>query len=165
MTDAYIPRPLFPFYSPTRKTFESVDEVKTELKRLDPKAELPPSWQRRLVDFSRAARKLPYEVPSEYREAIRTYQNIHYRPENRDPGPEQEARKEATAEGAVLARQFLPAGARIDGKTLPVDHAPTFPLPILWESSRIKKESSDSIFAILRSSRSHRTQNEPARDL
>lgn len=131
VTDAYIPRPLFPFYPPTRKAFASVEEVRQELKRLDPKAELPPSWQRRLVAFSRAAGKLPYEVPEECRSAVRTYQNIYYQPENRRPEQEQRARNEAAAEGAVLARWFLPAGARVEGKALPFDHAPRFRLPIL----------------------------------
>jgi hypothetical protein len=164
VTDAYIPRPLFPFYPPTRKAFESVDEVKMELKRLDPKAELPASWQRRLVAFSRAAGKLPYEVPREYRETIRTYQNIYYRPENRDPEREQEARKRAAAEGASFARQFLPAGARVDGSTLPIDHEPKLPLPILPEASKIHKRSSNPNSAILRSARSHLTHHGPVHD-
>ncbi|WP_178086988.1 hypothetical protein [Methylacidimicrobium tartarophylax] len=164
VTDAYIPRPLFPFYPPTRKAFESVDQVKRELKRLDPKAELPTSWQRRLVAFSRAAGKLPYEVPVEYRGAIRTYQSIYYRPENRDPEREQEARKWAAAEGASFARQFLPAGARLDGSTLPIDHKAKVPLPILPEASKIHERSSNPNSAILRSARSHRTHNGPAYD-
>lgn len=161
VTDAYIPRPLFPFYPPTRKAFANIDEVRQELKKLDPKAELPPSWQRRLVAFSRAAGKLPYEVPEQYRKAIRTYQNIYYRPENREPQHEQEARKQAAADGALLARDFLPAGARIEEKTLPASHVPKIPLPILREQGRLNKKSSNPNPAVARSFRSH---NGPAHD-
>lgn len=161
VTDAYIPRPLFPFYPPTRKAFANVGEVQRELQHLDPKAELPPSWQRRLVAFSRAAGKLPYEVPSEYRDAIRSYQNIYYRSENRDPEREQEARKGAAAAGARLARQFLPAGARVDGKTLPIGHAPKISLPILPDSGKLEAGSLHPNSAV---ARSHRTQNGPAHD-
>ena len=142
VTDAYIPRPLFPFYPPTRKPFGNVDEVRREIKQLDPKAELPPEWQRRLVAFSRIAGKLPYEVPEEYRAAIRTYQNIHFRPENRQPDNEKRARMEAAVEGAVLARQLLPAGARVGGETLPLDHKPRFRLPILSEPGNLSHKPS-----------------------
>ncbi|QSR84618.1 hypothetical protein [Methylacidimicrobium sp. B4] len=151
VTDAYIPRPLFPFYPPTRKAFADVDEVRRELRSLDPKAELPPSWQRRLVTFCRAAGKLPYEVPEECRAAVRSYQDIYYRPENRQPEQEQKARKEAAAEGAGLARQFLPAGARVDGEVLPHDHTPRFRLPILPEQGKLPDEPSTPHSAIGRS--------------
>ncbi|MDD2677759.1 MAG: hypothetical protein PHP75_09895, partial [Methylacidiphilaceae bacterium] len=142
----------------------SVDEGKAAHKRLDPKAELPTGWQRRLVAFSRAAGKLPYEVPVEYRGAIRTYQDIYYRPENRDPEREQEARRWAAAEGASFARRFLPAGARVNGNTLPIDHEPKLPLPILPEAGKIHERSSNPNSAIPRLARSHRTHNGPAHD-
>lgn len=159
VTDAYIPRPLFPFYPPTRKAFTTMDEVRKELKQLDPKAELPPSWQRRLVAFSRAAGKLPYEVPVEYRAAMRTYQNIYYRPENRDPEQEQRARKRASAEGAILARQFLPAGAKIDGETLPLGHMPRFRLPLLPRQGKLDAEPTSFDASV---GRSYPPQNGPA---
>ncbi|WP_142525830.1 hypothetical protein [Methylacidimicrobium cyclopophantes] len=151
--DAYIPRPLFPFYPPTRKPFANVEEVRKELKRLDPNAELPASWQRRLVAFCQAAKRLPYEVPEEFRATMRTYQNIYYRPENRDPDQEQAARKRAATEGAVLARQFLPTGARVDGELLAVDHQARFQLPLLPEKGRVASRQSDSDIGSRRFSR------------
>lgn len=159
VTDVYIPRPLFPFYPPTRRPFADQNEVRQELKKLDSTAELPPSWQRRLVAFSRAAGKLPYEVPEEYRPAIRTYQNIYYRPENRHPEEEYRARTEAASQGAALARQFLPAGARVDGEPLALDHKPKFRLPILSGQGNLSGKVARSS---LPTDRSYPTSNGPS---
>lgn len=135
VVDHYAVRPAFPIYPPVQRSFESVAEVKKELKRLDPQAKLPDAWAKRLVAYSKARGHEEFQVPDRYINATNKFSGIYIGPSDEMP----DRREEAVKESAKVATDFLPAGAWVDGEQLPADHKPKVALPIMDEKGKVHK--------------------------
>ncbi|QSR86604.1 hypothetical protein EM20IM_08995 [Candidatus Methylacidiphilum infernorum] len=140
----YAPRPLFPVYPPVQKPIHSIEQLREELKKLDPQATLPHSWENKIIAFSRLLGNQPYRVPARYREAIKLYQRI-YSKENKEETHALQARNTAAQEASPLAKEWLPPGAVVNGQPLPFTHKPKFILPIVDRANRIQKEGYNSL--------------------
>ncbi|QSR89143.1 hypothetical protein IT6_02325 [Methylacidiphilum caldifontis] len=140
----YAVRPLFPIYPPIQKPVQSVEQLRQELKKLDPKTTLPPSWENKIVAFSRLLGNQPYRIPSPYRGTIKIYQKI-YSKENREHSNNIQARDTAAQAAGSFALEWLPPGAVINGKRLPFSHKPKFRLPIIDKENKIHNEQGNRL--------------------
>jgi hypothetical protein len=141
----YAVRPLFPIYPPIQKPIHSVEQLRKELKILDPQATLPLSWENKIVAFSRLIGEQPYQIDQKYRKAIKLFQKIHSK-ENKEPSKNLHIRNLAAKEASCFAKDWLPAGAIINGIKLPSNHKPKFILPIIKSENKMKWEVASSRF-------------------
>jgi hypothetical protein len=125
----YAVRPLFPFYPPITRGFRSVEDLRKNLAALGA-APLPELWEKRILEFSKAARHKEYKVPSEYYEITQLFGYL-YKTENKTSGNNEALRSLLAEKSANLAARFLPPGAYLNGKRLPAEHRPSHLLPII----------------------------------
>jgi hypothetical protein len=125
----YVVRPLFPFYPPLTEGYRSVNDLRERLKALGAPA-LPEIWEKRLLEFSKATGHRGYEVPKQFHRITQMFAEL-FNPETRDSTEHAEARDRLANEAAGIAAEWLPAGATINGKTLPPHHRPKHRLPII----------------------------------
>ena len=125
----YVVRPLFPFYPPITQGYRSAEELRKKLATLGAPP-LPEIWEKRILAFSKASNHRPYVVPKEFHEITRMFGDL-FKKENKEPPINQELRARLAEKAAKLAAEFLPAGAYLDGKQLPENHAPKRILPVI----------------------------------
>jgi hypothetical protein len=125
----YVVRPLFPFYPPITQGFRSADELRNRLIALGAPP-LPEVWEKRILEFSKAAKHKAYSVPREFHEITQMFGDL-YSAGNKDPINNLEARRALAERSAKQAAEWLPAGAFINGSPLPPSHRPKKCLPII----------------------------------
>jgi hypothetical protein len=125
----YVVRPLFPFYPPLTKGYRTAEELRGRLNALGAPP-LPEIWEKRILEFSRAAKHKAYEVPREFQDITRSFGDL-YQAKNKDPLVNEPAREALAEQAAARAAQWLPAGAYINGRELPPSHRPKKTLPII----------------------------------
>jgi hypothetical protein len=109
----YVVRPLFPFYPPITQGFRSAEELRTRLQALGAPP-LPEIWEKRILEFSKAAKHKAYCVPREFHEITEMFGDL-YRPENKDPATNLAARRALAEKSAKQAAEWLPSGAFLNG--------------------------------------------------
>jgi hypothetical protein len=129
----YVVRPLFPFYPPITQGFRSAEELRAKLKALGAPP-LPEMWEKRILEFSKAAKHKAYCVPREFYEITEMFGDL-YRPENKDPANNLEARRALAERSAKQAAEWLPSGAFLNGSPLPPSHRPKKCLPIVQSTT------------------------------
>ncbi len=134
----YVVRPLFPFYPPLTQGYRTSEELRTKLKTLGAPP-LPEIWEKRLLEFSRAAKHKPYEVPKEFQEITRLFGDL-YQTKNKDPIVNEACRNALAEKAAKQAAEWLPAGAYVNGQELPANHCPKKNLPIIESRTPDKTE-------------------------
>jgi hypothetical protein len=125
----YIVQPLFPFYPPVSQGYRSADELRKKLASYGAPP-LPEVWEKRILEFSKATKHRPYIVPKEYHEITQMFGDL-FKKKNKDDTVNRVLRENLAQKAAELAADFLPAGAYLLGKQLPVDHKPKRLLPII----------------------------------
>jgi hypothetical protein len=125
----YIPRPLFPLYPPITRGLRSAEDLRKHLSALGA-VPLPEIWERRILEFSKAAGHKPYSVPKEFHEITQGFGEL-FKKENRDPIANQAVRDKLAAKAEGLAAEWLPGDACINGKTFGPNHQPKHRLPII----------------------------------
>lgn len=134
----YVVRPLFPFYPPISRGFRTAEELRTTLHELGAPP-LPEVWEKRVLEFSKAVKHRSYSVPREYHEITQMFGDL-YKTSNKESEVNQEVRSILAEKAANFAKQFLPAGAYVNGVPLPPDHQPKKTLPVV--ESNLKTETS-----------------------
>ncbi len=137
----YVVRPLFPFYPPLTQGYRTSEELRAKLQVLGAPP-LPEIWEKRLLEFSRAAKHKPYEVPKEFQEITRLFGDL-YLTRNKDPIVNEACRNALAEKAAKQAADWLPAGACVNGQELPANHCPKRKLPII--ESRISEETEKEV--------------------
>jgi hypothetical protein len=125
----FVVRPLFPFYPPITQGYRNVQELRKKLASAGAPP-LPEIWEKRVLEFSKASNHRPYCVPKEFHEITRMFGDL-FKAENKDAAVNQELRATLAKKGAMLAAEFLPAGAYLNGKQLPPEHKPKRVLPVI----------------------------------
>ena len=125
----YVVRPLFPFYPPITQGYKSVEELRKKLASVGA-SPLPEVWEKRILEFSKAANHRPYAVPKEFHEITRMFGDL-FKTANKDSTVNKELRASLAEKAAKLAADFLPAGAYLNGKQLSADHKPKRILPVI----------------------------------
>jgi hypothetical protein len=125
----YVVRPLFPFYPPITQGFKSAEALHEHLKNLGAPP-LPEIWERRILEFSKAAGHKAYTVPKEYHEITRAFGEL-FNKANRDGEANQAARDALAQKAEKLTAEWLPGDAFVNGRQLGPDHKPKHQLPII----------------------------------
>jgi hypothetical protein len=132
----YVVRPLFPFYPPISRGFRTAEELRKTLQELGAPP-LPELWEKRVLEFSKAAKHRAYSVPKEFHEITQMFGDL-YKTSNREPEANQEVRSVLAEKASKFAKEFLPAGAYVNGVPLPPDHRPAATLPIIESNLKIE---------------------------